>query len=666
MSFLFILISLLIGLNLRYSIIVGVIEALIVLIFVFIRISKKFALVSLAFVLIGVGVSFIRPSFNKSTYRSLVVEVKDNYFIASSSLEKFYVYEKEHPHEIGDILEIKGYKTDLDFVRLESDFDFKEYLNNKGVYSELHIESLKVKFSNPLKINKFKQNFLLKLDENSRSLLAGMLFSKNEDGELKDLASDLHFMRLISSSGLYLSLIYFLISRLLSIYVKKEKYRDIISLLLFVPYGFLSFPRFITLKFFFYHLFKYFNDHIFKKKLDYLTLLSLTGLFFLLIDYHYAYQDSYFLSFSIPLLTYFLNGSMPKKWKIKRRIVLLIAVSLLFIPFYLKYYSEISILSIVLQILLTPLFGIYFLLSILSLVGIPLYSAINGFSGFLLFILKGVRPFLFKIYAPNLPSWGVLIYELAYFTCLYYLSIRHKPMIKMTLIPFVVTFGLYFIPIKNVFTSSVSFINVGQGDATLIRKNNTTILIDTGGSVYKDIASDVLIPFFKKNRIYDIDLLITTHDDFDHSGAVSSLVNNFKVKRYAKDYREFPLLIDGITLTNYNVYPELWKEENDESLVIGFNLNNKSYLITGDAPKKIESQIIKDHKKFKFDVLKVGHHGSNTSSGQDFIKMVDPDIGIISCGKNNKFGHPHKATLSTLKKYDVKIRRTDLEGTIVI
>ena len=666
MSLLFILISLLIGLNLRYSIILGIIEAVILLIFLFIRISKKFALVSLLFVLLGVGVSFIRPSFNKSTYRSLVVEVKDNYFIASSSLEKFYVYEKGHPHEIGDILEITGYKTELDFVTLESDFDFKEYLNNKGVYSELHITSLKVNFSGPIKINHLKQNFLSKFDENSKSLVAGMLFSKSEDGELKELASDLHFMRLISNSGLYLSLFYFLIYHLISIFVKKEKVSEILAIILFIPYGIFSFPRFIVIKFFIYRLLKYFNTHFFKKKLDYLTLLSITGLLFLTIDYHLAYQDSFILSYSIPFLTYFLNGSLPRKWKIRRRVILIAAVSVFFIPFYLKYYSEISILSILFQILLTPLFGIYFIMSLLAFIGIPLYGAINGFSSFLLFILKGIRPILLKIYAPKLPNWGVMVFESGYFISLYYLTIHHKPMIKLTVIPMVVAFSLYFVPIKNMMTSSVSFINVGQGDSTLIRKNNTTILIDTGGSTYKDIATDVLIPYFKKNRIYDIDLLITTHDDFDHSGAVDSLISNFKVKRYVTDYKAFPISIDGLTLTNYNVYPELWKEENDESLVIGFNLNNLSYLVMGDAPKKVENQIIKNNKNFKFDVLKVGHHGSNTSSGEEFIKTVDPDIGIISCGRNNRYGHPHKATLNVLKKYDVTIRRTDLEGTIVI
>ncbi len=159
-------------------------------------------------------------------------------------------------------------------------------------------------------------------------------------------------------------------------------------------------------------------------------------------------------------------------------------------------------------------------------------------------------------------------------------------------------------------------------------------------------------------------MLITTHDDFDHSGAAPSLIENFTVKEYIKDYQKFPLNVGGLILTNYNVYPELWSEENDESLVISFKVNNFNYLIMGDAPKKIETAIKKDNEYIPCDILKVGHHGSKTSTSEAWIKYLHPTVGIISCGKNNFYGHPHNEVLAVLKKYKVKIRRTDIESTI--
>ena len=233
------------------------------------------------------------------------------------------------------------------------------------------------------------------------------------------------------------------------------------------------------------------------------------------------------------------------------------------------------------------------------------------------------------------------------------------------MIPIIVTIStIYVVPFKSVVTSFVSFINVGQGNSCLIHSGLTTIMIDTGGNVSTDIATECLIPYLKKKQIYDIDLLITTHDDYDHSGAVNSLISNFTVKKYIKDYRYFPIVIGNFTLNNYNIYPHLWEEENDESLVINFTLKDYDFLIMGDAPKKIENEIIKNNPKLKTDILLVGHHGSNTSSSEAFIKQVSPKEAIISCGYKNRYGHPHKSTISILNKYNIKIRRTDLEGTI--
>ena len=87
-------------------------------------------------------------------------------------------------------------------------------------------------------------------------------------------------------------------------------------------------------------------------------------------------------------------------------------------------------------------------------------------------------------------------------------------------------------------------------------------------------------------------------------------------------------------------------------------------MITGDAPIKIEKQIMKDNKEIKCDVLKVGHHGSKTSSCDEFISYLSPSEAVISVGKNNKYGHPHPSVLSILNRHNIKIRRTDLEGTI--
>ena len=621
-------------------------------------------IITLVASLFGVGLSFIRPSFNKEAYLSVVTETKDNYFIASSTFEKFYVYQKDNAYEIGDIISLKGEKKELDFTVLESDFDFKDYLNKKGVYSQFHPERIEVKFKTPFRLHQIKKEFLSHFDNSSKALIGSILFSMGSDDEIYNSGKELHLFRLLSNSGIYLYLLYSLFSFILGYLIKKDKAKEMALIILFAPVLIFSFPRFVVIKFIFLKLFKWINEYALKKKFDYLEILSISGIIFLLINYYFAYQDSFVLSYFIPIEALLFNNSFKGVKKFKKKVLIGGLVLLSFIPFSMSYYHEIAPFSFLFQILLTPFFSIYYFLSLLAFIHVPIYSGINGFSNFLGGVFNALGKINITIYAMKMNSTLIVLFEALFLILVYYLSIRHKPMIKVILMPIVIYLSIAFIPFKNLFHDTVSFINVGQGDATLIRRRDTAVLIDTGGLTYKDVAKDCLIPYFKSNRIYDIDLLITTHDDFDHSGAVASLIDNFKVKKYVTSYELFPISISGLTFKNYNIYPDLWKEENDESLVIGFKANNYNYLIMGDAPIKIEKQIMRNNKKIPCDILKVGHHGSKTSSSDAFIKYLLPKVGVISCGKNNKFGHPHQQVLAILRKYHVRIRRTDLEGTI--
>ena len=190
------------------------------------------------------------------------------------------------------------------------------------------------------------------------------------------------------------------------------------------------------------------------------------------------------------------------------------------------------------------------------------------------------------------------------------------------------------------------------------------MLIDTGGLTYKDLATSSLIPYFKSKRLYNIDCVFLTHEDFDHCGALTSLKEHFNIKSVIKSYELFPITIGNITFKNYNTFSYASEDENDNSLVIGFEIGNLKYLVTGDAPIEIENKIMETYSNIPCDILKVGHHGSKTSSSDAFIKYLSPKEAIISCGKNNKYGHPHDSVLKVLKNNNVTIKRTDILGTI--
>ena len=180
-------------------------------------------------------------------------------------------------------------------------------------------------------------------------------------------------------------------------------------------------------------------------------------------------------------------------------------------------------------------------------------------------------------------------------------------------------------------------------------------------------------------------MLILTHGDYDHMGEAANLVNSFKVDNVIFNCGSFNFLennliktldtnkikhsscINKLNIKNHIFYFLNTKEfynENDDSSVIYLNYNNYKFLFMGDASIKKENEIIKNYNLKDIVFLKVGHHGSNTSSSKNFISNINPKYSIISVGKNNRYGHPKKEVLDILKKS--KIYRTDLDGSIEI
>lgn len=652
-----------IGLGWRYSWIIFAILAVALIIFLWRRFSKKIAIIGLSIFLIGFGISWINISFKQETYSGFVVESKDNYFILSSKCERLYVKAKENTYEIGDYLAIKGEKKELDFSVTESAFDFEEYLNKKGIRYELTYSNINVKFSNFIRMKQYKHWFLSQFDDDAKGVVSSILFSQEIDSETIGIVDDLHMARLASASGIYIYafiavLEYFLEKKI------KEKWTKLISLGLLSFYFIFTFPRFAVLKILVISVMRWFNNYIFKKKISYPALLALSGFLFLTFDYHLAYQDGFILGYLMPILFIFIRPIYEDKKKWKQKMLSSFIVYLFFIPFELKFYNSFEPFSFANQLLFTPYFVAIAFVSLISFYGVPIYKLINWIVFPLKYIFKPFEFLKWEIYAPNLSGPLLLFYYALFVLLIYYLSIKFKPIVSTLSLVYVCFLTLYCVPIQNVMTAEVSFVNVGQGDCCLIRKQNTTILIDTGGLKYTDLAKESLIPFLKKKRIYDVDLVITTHDDYDHSGALTSLKENFIVKNYVRSSDTFPLKYDGIELINYNIYGSGSSDENENSLVIGFSLMHTSFLITGDAPISIEKKIMEDNAKIPCDVLKVGHHGSNTSTSDAFIKYLKPKEAVISVGKNNSYGHPHKSVLDILKSNGVKIKRTDELGTI--
>jgi len=212
----------------------------------------------------------------------------------------------------------------------------------------------------------------------------------------------------------------------------------------------------------------------------------------------------------------------------------------------------------------------------------------------------------------------------------------------------------------------VHYIDVGQGDSTLIRYKRKNILVDTGGSLYVDLAQEDLIKYFHKLKINKLDAVLTTHEDFDHVGALDSLEENFPIDTINRGGNEETVTFGDFTITDINPFKEFCNEDrNYTSAVYSFKILDKSFLIMGDAPIKIERELMKRYPNMRCDVLKVGHHGSDTSSCFEFLQQMDPELAIISCGYHNLYGHPKQSVLNNLNELNIPYVRTDDTSTYV-
>jgi len=644
------------------SLLIVLIVSTLFLLFVYKRFKLAPLLICLGGMALGFGLSFINISYQKTTYSGFVYTAKENYFLLNSGGERLYVYSKGHSYDLGDYLSIEGKKEELDFVTLESGFDFKDYLHKKGVFHELNTKHIDVKWHNFIRINQARNKALSHFNSEERAIVGSILFSDGGESLTSEHIESLHLARFLSASGLYIGLFAMMLNYFIKMFMK-DKHAELITISLLAIYMVFTIPKFSVMRVVFLLILKWINKYPLKKKFNYLEVISFAGILCLLFDHYLAYQDSFILGFSIPIISYLIKDIYPDS-KIKSYLFRSLTIYLLFLPFEVIYYHKIVILSFPLQIISTPLFLLIGITSLLCFFRIPIYAFDKLFIFLLRGYITGIKGLTFGILLPELPQVLLLIYYFIYIVYLYYMSIGFRPIERGLSVALVSLILIYALPIENRLTNQVSFISVGQGDCTLIREHNKVVLIDTGGLTYSDIANNNLIPYLRKNRIYKIDSVIITHYDYDHYGALENLQKEYKIDHIYDYYSSFPINIGHLTFNNYNTYGTTSNDENDRSLVLSFHLLDKDFVIMGDAPSWVERKIMKDYDSIPCDILKVGHHGSDTSSCKEFLDYMHPSVAIISCGKNNKFGHPSKSVVDSLKQRKILIRRTDLEGTI--
>lgn len=421
----------------------------------------------------------------------------------------------------------------------------------------------------------------------------------------------------------------------------------------------------------------------FELKISTLKLLIITLCTLLIINPYLIYSLGFILSFTVSFFLILFKGLINKYQNyFSKTLVISLIAFLSSTPIIINNFFKINLLSPIINLYFVPLVTfIIYPLALLTFIFKPLDNIFLN----IVTIMEKASLKLSNIDILNLSMSHInIIFFIIYYLIIIFILYNWQKGKNYIIIFFIILLIHHNINYLNPY-STLTMIDVGQGDSFLLKlkHNKANILIDTGGiASYDDrkpydIAKNILIPYLNAEGVNKLDYLIITHGDFDHGGMAKNLIKNFKIKHIIlnrennnlekeiiKKFKgkitnisEGIIKIENITLNflnGLNTY-----DENKASLIIYTNIENRNILLMGDATKESENYILNTYNLPKMDILKVGHHGSNTSTSKKLIKKISPKISLISAGKNNIYGHPHQETLKKLKNSDVYITKKD-------
>lgn len=605
--------------------------------------------------------------------------------------------------EYGDLIDGYGCFEKPEGKRNYKGFDYSQYLKTKNVYMicksdymSINISKKNFNFVGKMWItnlrNKFNTNLRKILDKDCAGVACSILLgdSSSIDDEQRQCFSDASLLHILAISGMHVSyVVMFLTFSLKKCDTRKRKIFLIIFLVFFMNLTGCS-PSVVRAVIMSCIAI---SSKLFYRKSDTINNIALSCLVILISNpyniLNLGFQLSFLGTLGIVLfndkISSYIDGFIKNKFlkKVSSILVMGISANMMILPILINTYNTISFTFIVSTILVTPILFIMIILGYLTLlislvslklasiiafpfsIVISLFNLIAKFSSNILFLK-------FVIGTPNLVEF-ILYYFIVFYIFFFFKKSHIK--IASKLVIFCTIFCFVFTVCSNRAKGiTVYFIDVGQGDSCLIKtESNKTVLIDGGGSEGSnyDVGKNVLVPYLLDRKITKIDYIFISHFDSDHVQGLFSVMENLKVKNtviskqgeVSDNYKYFLILVkvkkinviivkagDRVQIDNSTYFDILWPQGelinanvlNNNSIVCKLHYKNVSILFTGDIEKISEEKISSFYKNsLKSTVLKVAHHGSKSSSIQEFIDCVRPQIALIGVGEGNKFGHPN-------------------------
>jgi len=651
-------------------------------------------------------------------------------YIIKAKNKKFYLsVDKNVNINYGSIILVKGtYEKPKQRTNYRG-FDYKEYLKSQGINGNIKCAQVEIIKENKEVFNQLFLNLkeILKKDFNKdeASILLGIIlgFTDEINDSVKDEFKQSNISHILAVSGMHIGFLLLFCNFILDKLIGKKwaKVFGILILLFYIKLiGYSPSAFRATIMAIIMLIAKLIN-----RKSDIWTSISFSLLVILIFNPFAIKSTGVELSYMATCGILLFTKNFNIKNNLFNAVGVTLSVAIFIAPIMAVYFNKIPIFSLFISIIVGLLAGPIFLLGIIYILSRVFFikTCLRFLVKILLFLAKIGSKILFNqiyIIMPNVIE--ILLYYSLIFISLFFISIyipkrkynkvfnkRIKNLVSLVKFKFnrnkkkvisvfiIVTLFiciLFFVP-KDL---KIYFIDVGQGDSCLVvTPKQKTILIDGGGSENYDVGKNVLIPYLLARRIKHIDYMIISHFDTDHIGGLLTVMEELKVDKVfiskqgekSNNYEKFEKIVnekhirvyivkngDRINIEKDLYFDILWPDNadlitenilNNNSIVCKFNYKNLSCLFTGDIEEIAEKRITEKYKDIlNANILKVGHHGSKTSSIQDFLDMVKPKIALIGVGANNTFGHPNDKVIERLKNEGCKIYRTDKQGEIII
>ena len=617
----------------------------------------------------------------------------------------------------GDIVKIQGQYVKPQGQRNYKGFDYSLYLKSKKIFGSIRVDNAeKVGVNNSIyfkylgQVYKLKSTIIVRIENNvdntnSQVLNAVLVGDKTSlEKEIKDSFRISNLSHMLAISGAHFSFIImfctFVIKRL-----KFKRFGQVITITLIIFFMTLTGMTPSVVRAGIMAIISILSS-ILKRKTDIYTSLAV-ALFIQIINNPYVIFDvGLQLSFGgvvgISLFTKPIEEKLNriKELKINSALAVTLGANIIIMPIMMYQFSTISLSFVISNLLAGSLLGAIMILGFVSVIlNIkPLYFVLNLLVSLFSKIADICSKLPLSLIYVKTPSL-IQIFLIYFIVFLFYLILIERLnlfRIKQRIISFLIIIFIlnYRIPNNNLI---IHFIDVGQGDSCLILHKGYVIMIDGGGSSDSkyDIGENTLLPYLLDRKITKIDYLIVSHFDSDHAQGFIYVLKHLKIKNAilpvqainSNLYQNFISIcqakkINVIYLKRgdfFNIgdlkFETLHPSKNfisenpmnNNSLVLRLDYSSISLLFTGDIEAIAEQDLVlKCKSKLDVDILKVGHHGSNTSTTEGFLKAVSPKIALIGVGLDNKFGHPGDEVIKRLEERKVSIFRTDKEGEITM